>query len=346
MAGRWISRPSGDISWLGGNNARSGKTIGSKGGRSKGTTIAVNRPVSLAYSSSLRQSTATTMNRRVSLEDKDEQYPSEKSPLYQNHLIREMDSVHYSTVPETVIGRDTHLVYTRRASELGDTQLSSLGGTPRWELNHATHLLERDGCNPPSQVEFHRTPPVTNENQSAEDRITSGSSKASGGRSIHQQESPESPPNFGSFTEAVNDSNTPNDDASTVDRGTSQRNGGAEDTSVLQNVTNLPYGTDEQELTIPEWDACNPDNVLRRLKAIPKTELEAIGKREFYKSYMSWSRMTRDQRNKSVSYFRSLPEEMQGLFFNFSCIAALVVVVHLIFFPFLIHRTHCRRSND
>jgi hypothetical protein len=115
---------------------------------------------------------------------------------------------------------------------------------------------------------------------------------------------------------------------------------------VLQNVTNLPYGTDEQELTIPEWDACNPDNVLRRLKAIPKMELEAIGKREFYKSYMSWSHMTRDQQNKSVSYFRSLPEEMQGLFFNSSCISALVVVVHLIFLPFLIHRTHCRRSND
>jgi len=44
-------------------------------------------------------------------------------------------------------------------------------------------------------------------------------------------------------------------------------------------------------------------------------DLEAISKREFYKSYYSWAKMTMDQRNKTLSYFHSLPIDMQGMYF-------------------------------
>jgi len=46
----------------------------------------------------------------------------------------------------------------------------------------------------------------------------------------------------------------------------------------------------------------------------PRHDIESWGKREFYKSYSSWEKMTMDQRNKALSYFRSLPEEVQGMY--------------------------------
>ncbi len=83
---------------------------------------------------------------------------------------------------------------------------------------------------------------------------------------------------------------------------------GINETRVLANITNLQPST-----PIPEWDGCKPDAVMKRLKSITKEELTSIGRREFYKLYSSWEKMMLDQRNKTVSYFRSLPEELQGL---------------------------------
>ena len=89
--------------------------------------------------------------------------------------------------------------------------------------------------------------------------------------------------------------------------------------SVNNNLTNLspPYSS------IPEWEGCNPDAVMKRLKSISKDDLLLIGKRDFYKSYICWEKMTVEQRNKTLSWFRSLPEHFQGLFeFVVYCSAA------------------------
>jgi hypothetical protein len=303
-----MSHPSSDTSWFGGYTTRIEKSIATQGGRSKGSTIAVNRPVLLAYSSSLHQ-TAATMNRHESLEEEEqkeeeeeERSRSEQSPLYQNRLLQDMDSVHCSTVPGTVPDRQRHPGYVRGSVDYNESQLSSLGGTPRWQVP-TSYLVGVDDCNPPTHVESRCTPPVTNDNSAAEGRRNSGSTIGTS----HQKEN-----------------NFPSGISTMVDKDPSQRNASdllsfahhAEDPAVLRNVTNVRNGTEEQDSAgIPEWDGCNPDHVLRGLKAIPKPELEAIGKREFYKSYTSWSRMTPFQRNKTLSYFRSLPEEMQGLFF-------------------------------
>ena len=89
--------------------------------------------------------------------------------------------------------------------------------------------------------------------------------------------------------------------------------------SVNNNLTNLspPYSS------IPEWEGCNPDAVMKCLKSISKNDLLLIGKRDFYKSYICWKKMTVEQRNKTLSWFRSLPEHFQGLFdFVVYCSAA------------------------
>lgn len=79
--------------------------------------------------------------------------------------------------------------------------------------------------------------------------------------------------------------------------------------STNNNLLNLPLSSS----TIPEWEGCNPDVVIKRLKAISKDDLLVSGKRDFYKSYSLWEKMTVEQRNKSISWFRSLPEHLQGL---------------------------------
>ncbi len=65
---------------------------------------------------------------------------------------------------------------------------------------------------------------------------------------------------------------------------------------------------------ILEWDGSNPDAIVKRLKAFDKDQLKNLGIREFYKSYGSWDKMTIEQKNKVVSYFCALLEEIQGLY--------------------------------
>jgi hypothetical protein len=54
--------------------------------------------------------------------------------------------------------------------------------------------------------------------------------------------------------------------------------------------------------------------VLKRLKLNTKNDLSSIGKREFFKSYVCWDKMTSDQRNKPLSWFQSLPDGFKGMF--------------------------------
>ncbi len=61
----------------------------------------------------------------------------------------------------------------------------------------------------------------------------------------------------------------------------------------------------------PEWEDISPDVMIRCLRAIPSRALVDIGMKDFYKSYPSWSKMTADQRNRAIAWFRQLPDEMQ-----------------------------------
>jgi hypothetical protein len=52
---------------------------------------------------------------------------------------------------------------------------------------------------------------------------------------------------------------------------------------------------------------------MKSLKALDKDQLKELGIRELYKSYGSWEKMSIEQRNKVVSYFCALPDEIQEL---------------------------------
>jgi len=352
MASRWIGRPSSDNSWLGVNPSTTrSKTIGT-GGNKKGSTISVNRRLSMPQQSSTCQ-TLSSGNKRQDASS----LPAEKSPMYQNHVATETPSVSYTTVPGTVVDGPTLQGRGVGAADYNESQISSLGGTPRWQapMSH----LNTGVSGPPSLVEFRRTPPITNERSGTasgsssrstldlvERRRTSMSNHHCSNSDVSTASADNANHRSSEFSQSPPDGNQneqPHDEASNSSRSAREhcldtvpnqaalsRNA---EFGVLRNITNISDGTDVQPSdTVPEWDGCNPDCILKRLKSIPKPDLEAIGKREFYKSYNSWAKMTMDQRNKSLAYFRSLPEDMQGMhFFPYTCVS-IIVFMSLIFF--------------
>ena len=57
-----------------------------------------------------------------------------------------------------------------------------------------------------------------------------------------------------------------------------------------------------------------PELLIKAMKVLDKEELQCLGQREFY-NYGSWEKLSLDQRNKTISYFRSLSEDKQGTCF-------------------------------
>jgi len=271
---RWISRSNSKEWW--GANSGSRQTIGNVS--RKGSTILVNRPVSLAHQSS-------------SLFGK----PSCTSTSAMNHAFQESDSVNDSTVP------GTFLEHPRR---IFDSQVSSLGGTPRW-APPTTGDAAPSNLNVPSQVEVRQSMSTlgSTRRDSIHSTCDNGNDEAENW-SAYDREIDHSSPTFASTF--------PPGDSPTVATGLMALSRPDNRSRVLANVTNLPNGA-QSTMDIPEWDGCNPNFIMKRMKAIPRLELQSWGKREFYKSYSSWEKMTPDQRNKALSYFRGLPEEVQGI---------------------------------
>jgi hypothetical protein len=77
--------------------------------------------------------------------------------------------------------------------------------------------------------------------------------------------------------------------------------------------------------------------IIRCLKAITPDVLSSLGMGEFYKSYPIWQKMTIDQRNRAIAWFRQLPKEMQGRFLYFFLYFSLLIITHNLFY-FLIFR--------
>ncbi len=66
----------------------------------------------------------------------------------------------------------------------------------------------------------------------------------------------------------------------------------------------------------PYFEGVHPDFIMQRLKLIKPEILNHLKLKPFYKSYCSWEKLT-DQKNKTLSFFRKLPEQLQGTVFNF-----------------------------
>jgi hypothetical protein len=71
----------------------------------------------------------------------------------------------------------------------------------------------------------------------------------------------------------------------------------------LVSSTNAPAG----------WEYASPDIVLAKLKQIKHEVFERFGLRPFYKTYNSWEKMTGEQRNKAVVWYRKLLPGIQGI---------------------------------
>jgi hypothetical protein len=82
-------------------------------------------------------------------------------------------------------------------------------------------------------------------------------------------------------------------------------------------------GETQQDLTptldtvAPDFEGVNPDCIMQRLKQIKPEILIHLKLKPFYKSYCSWEKLSTEQRNKTVSFFRKLPEQLRGTVYNF-----------------------------
>jgi hypothetical protein len=76
----------------------------------------------------------------------------------------------------------------------------------------------------------------------------------------------------------------------------------------------VPLPTLQPSFTLsPESKGVNPDALMKCFKSLKSEVLQPLGLREFYKSYSTWEKMSIDQRNKALSWFRRLPEQWQGV---------------------------------
>jgi hypothetical protein len=110
-----------------------------KVGNQRGSTILVKRPVLLAHQSSFCPPNKMHELLEEEEEEEEEQYSSAQSPIYQNHVLGEMDGVDNSTAPGAFPKRP-RLGYFSGTAEHNESQISSLGGTPRWQVPSSKHL--------------------------------------------------------------------------------------------------------------------------------------------------------------------------------------------------------------
>jgi hypothetical protein len=99
-----------------------------------------------------------------------------------------------------------------------------------------------------------------------------------------------------------------------------------------------PLTSDVSENNPPDFDGVNPDFVLHCLKLLKSELLAQIKAKAFYKLYSIWQKLSEDQWNKTLSYFRKLPAELRGLFiiFYYLFLLSILLFYHFIFFSYCI----------
>jgi hypothetical protein len=75
---------------------------------------------------------------------------------------------------------------------------------------------------------------------------------------------------------------------------------------------------DVSENNVEEFDGVHPNDVMNCLKGIKTDVLTRHGvAKPFYKSYSNWEKMNQEQKNKTLAYFRKLPQQLQGIFLSY-----------------------------
>jgi hypothetical protein len=93
-----------------------------------------------------------------------------------------------------------------------------------------------------------------------------------------------------------------------------------------------------------DWSDVSPNHIMGRLKLLKQEVLEQHNLRPFYKSYSNWEKMTGEQRNKSVAWFRKLPEPLKGKFSDvlyFLFLVFFLKPIKICFFVLSCHFAKC-----
>jgi hypothetical protein len=93
-----------------------------------------------------------------------------------------------------------------------------------------------------------------------------------------------------------------------------------------------------------DWSDVSPNHIMARLKLLKQEVLEQHNLRPFYKSYSNWEKMTGEQRNKSVAWFRKLPEPLKGKFSDvlyFLFLVFFLKPIKICFFVLSCHFAKC-----
>ncbi len=71
-----------------------------------------------------------------------------------------------------------------------------------------------------------------------------------------------------------------------------------------------------------DFEGVDPDYIMDRTKLIRPDILTMLKMKPFYKSYSSWEKLSADQKNKALSFFRKLPAALRGMdkFLDDDCI--------------------------
>jgi hypothetical protein len=146
--------------------------------------------------------------------------------------------------------------------------------------------------------------------------------------------------NFVTFVAEVNNNNTYNYDipsdsdeespgvSGTVVQDTQDFN----ETQIVLPAATQPAST--QSSGPPEWENIPPDAVIKQLKSLSPEILYSSRLREFYKSYPIWAKMTPEQKNKSVAWYRTLPVEVQGIYRFLLFFGYKLICFSFLIFPF------------
>jgi hypothetical protein len=94
-----------------------------------------------------------------------------------------------------------------------------------------------------------------------------------------------------------------------------------------------------------DWNNVSPNQVMARLKLLKAEVLEQHDLHPFYKSYTTWEKMTREQQNKAVAWFRKLPDHLKVttfticflcFYFTYSSYQTNTTITNLILFLYVI----------
>jgi hypothetical protein len=118
---------------------------------------------------------------------------------------------------------------------------------------------------------------------------------------------------FANYPDLTNLDGGDYDDDDDVD-GASQSSGDIqlnEAPAPVSQVVTMRNDASDNNIGPDDWEGIFPDSVMKKLKTI-SSQFWGKNKKEFYKTFTQYNKMTADQRNKAIVWFRNLNPGTRG----------------------------------